>query len=106
MKRKPIPTSSGDPRFLAVLEEIATLHRRKCADYGVAGDPFQNIRASAEFGIPPHLGAILRGNDKVQRLKAFAKNGSLANESAEDSLLDLAAYSIIALVLLREEKTP
>tara|TARA_Y100000310_G_scaffold338983_1_gene430203 strand:+ start:1142 stop:1297 length:156 start_codon:yes stop_codon:yes gene_type:complete len=42
-------------------------------------------------------------NDKMSRLKTFAKKGSLSNESVEDSLRDLAVYAIIALCLYQEE---
>lgn len=96
-------SEKGDPRYLALLDEMRALHCKKCADYGTEGDPFQNIRNSKDFGIPPWLGAVLRGNDKMQRLKAFATKGNLQNESVEDSLMDLAAYALIALVLYREE---
>jgi hypothetical protein len=43
-------------------------------------------------------------NDKVTRLKTYAVKGTLANEGVEDSLLDIAAYSLIALILFRESK--
>ena len=102
--RQVVENMRGDPRYLALLEEMATLHCKKSADYGLSRDPFANIRASEEFGIPAWLGAILRGNDKMQRLKSFAVKGKLENESVEDSLLDLSAYALIALVLYREKK--
>lgn len=94
----------GDARFHALLEDLSRLHARKSQDYGTGQDPFANIRASAEFGIPPYLGAILRANDKVQRLKAFSMNGRMANEGVEDSLADLASYALIALILYRESQ--
>jgi len=92
-------TKPGDQRFHAVLEQIGDMHARKSADYGIDGDPFRNIRASEEWGIPAWLGALIRGSDKT-----FAVKGTLANEGVEDSLLDLASYAIIALVLYREEQ--
>ena len=94
----------GDPRFLALLEDIAKLHSVKQADYGVAGDPFANVRASEQFGVPAWQGTMIRANDKMQRIKAFIKNGGLKNESLEDSLQDLAVYALIALILFREGK--
>jgi hypothetical protein len=94
----------GDPRFLKILEEIAELHARKQRDYGTKGDPFANVRASEQLGIPAWLGAVLRANDKMKRIQAFAQNGNLANESLEDSLMDLATYMIIATVLYRERQ--
>jgi hypothetical protein len=93
----------GDPRFHALLKEIGDLHDQKQNDYGTDHDPFANVRASQDFGVAPWIGALVRLNDKVTRLKHFAAKGSLANESAEDSMLDVAVYSLIALVLYREQ---
>lgn len=94
----------GDPRFLAALEEVRAMHIKKSQDYGssLSGDPLANIRASTEFGIPGWVGAMVRANDKVHRIKEFSRKGTLANEGVRDSLLDLAAYSLIALVLYDE----
>lgn len=92
----------GDPRFHLLLEQMALLHARKAADYGTDADLFANIRASAEFGVEPWRGTLVRLNDKVTRLKTFAVKGTLANEGVEDTLMDLAAYSLIALILFRE----
>lgn len=103
-----IDSLGGDPRFLDLLWQMGQLHSRKQEDYGLEGgkydkaDPFANVRASGEFGVTPWVGALIRLNDKVTRLKAFARKGKLANESAEDSMLDIAVYALIALVLYRE----
>lgn len=92
--------------FAAILAESLALHSQKSKDYGTDGDPYANIRACAEFGIEPWLGAVLRANDKMTRLKQFARKGELANESAEDSLLDNCVYFVIALMLYREASQP
>jgi hypothetical protein len=97
-------SAAGDPRFHALLKQIGDLHDKKQADYGTDGDPFANVRASAEWGVPSWVGALVRLNDKVHRLKQFAKKGALANESAEDSMMDIAVYALIALVLYRERE--
>jgi len=86
------------------LQEAGWLHDRKQADYGTGTDPFANVRASEEFGIPAWLGAIVRLNDKVQRLKSFALSGTMSNESAVDSFMDIAVYALIARVLFEEEQ--
>ena len=101
-KTTPTIDGAGDPRFHAVLAEMGYLHARKGADYGRGKDVFANIRASEDFGVPPWVGAMVRANDKVQRIKSYCLNGSLANEGLEDSLIDLACYAIIALILFRE----
>lgn len=90
-------------RLHELLKSLGDLHDRKQADYGTASDPFANVRASQEFGIPPWVGALVRLNDKIVRLKQFARRGSLKNESAVDSMMDIAVYALIALVLYEEE---
>jgi len=98
-----VEPETGHPGYLALLDEMAALHRRKAADYGRGADPFANVRSSAEFGLPAWIGVMIRANDKMHRIKSLAVNGALKNESVEDSLMDLAAYALIALVLYREQ---
>lgn len=95
-------SGAGDPRFHAELQKMGELHDKKQEDYGTDGDPFANVRSSEDFGVPAWLGAIIRLNDKVTRIKSFAKKGVLANEALEDSFDDIAVYAIIAKVLYRE----
>jgi hypothetical protein len=82
---------------------MGELHDRKQEDYGRDSDPFANVRASEDFGVSPWVGAMIRANDKMRRIQRFAERGSLANEGVRDSLMDLAVYSIIALVLYDEQ---
>lgn len=91
----------GDPAYLKILREMAWLHQRKGADYGKPGDAFHNVKASAQWGVDPWVGAMIRANDKVVRLQAAARGSALQNEGIEDSLIDLACYAVIALVLFR-----
>ena len=86
-------------RFHDTLKEMGELHDRKQSDYGRKTDPFANVNGSAEWGIRPWVGAMLRANDKIKRLQKYAQSGTLANEGARDSFLDLAVYAIIGLVL-------
>ena len=96
--------NEGHPEFLKILKEIGDLHKKKGADYGVEDDIFLNIRQSMDWGVQPWVGAMVRAGDKVVRLKAAAMGSDLKNEGVEDSLIDLAAYSIIALAFCRENK--
>jgi hypothetical protein len=98
----PADAHPSSQKFYAVLAEAAKLHDKKQRDYGSDADPFANVRASEDFGIPAWLGCIIRGNDKVRRIQSFATRGELANESIEDALIDLLVYAGIALVLYRE----
>lgn len=97
----PILSSLTD-EYEGVLGEMRKLHSDKQSDYAVPQDPFSNIRQSEDFGIPGWLGAVIRANDKVSRLKTFARTGDLKCESVEDSLLDAANYFLIGLVLYRQ----
>ena len=92
----------SDP-FYRVLGEIAELHARKSKDYGTSSDPFANVRASEEFNIAAWVGAAMRANDKMTRIKSMVSKGYLANESLRDSLTDIAVYMVIATCLLDEQ---
>ena len=93
----------GSLPFLELLEELRTLHLSKSQDYGSASDPLANIRSGADFvNIEPWRGCMVRVADKVQRLRTFCRTGRLVHEGVRDTLLDLAAYSLLAIVLFDE----
>jgi hypothetical protein len=93
----------GSREFLAILEELKTLHLAKTLDYGVDEDALSNIRQSADVvNMPAWAGCILRISDKMHRLKAFFRRGKCEFDGIEDTLKDIACYSAIALVLYRE----
>lgn len=95
----------GSREFVAVLEEIRELHLRKTMDYGQDDDALSNIRSSADvINVPSWAGCILRISDKMHRLKSFFRRGRVEFDGIEDTLLDIAAYAIIALVLYRERR--
>jgi hypothetical protein len=95
------PTTSQ--RFLDLLDEMRRLHESKSADYGSETDPLANIRQGAEFvGIEPWRGCMVRIADKVQRLRTYCRTGRLVHEGVRDTLLDLSAYSLLAIVLFDE----
>jgi hypothetical protein len=95
----------GSLPFLELLEEVRQLHLSKSQDYGSESDPLANIRQGAEFvGIEPWRACLVRVADKVQRLKTYCKTGRLVHEGVRDTLLDLSAYSLLAIVLFDEGK--
>ena len=95
----------GSLPFLELLEELRTLHLSKSQDYGSESDPLANIRQGAEFvGIEAWRGCMVRVADKVQRLRTYCRTGRLVHEGVRDTLLDLAAYSLLAIVLFDEGK--
>lgn len=90
-------------RFHDIIDELKALHDKKQADYGGPDDPFANVRAALDFGTSAWVGCMIRANDKMRRIQAAAKGSELKNEGVEDSLRDLAVYSIIGLILYQEE---
>lgn len=94
----------GLPRETAeVAADALELHAKKMRDYGSAGDPYANVSSSAEWGVDPWVGASIRMADKERRLRRYAETGTLANEGAEDSLLDNCVYPLIRLALWRRQ---
>jgi hypothetical protein len=104
LKDETHPTSQA---FFDLCDSLKEMHRRKSSDYGCPSgtDPLANIRNGAKFvGIPDWKGAMVRLSDKVTRLASYNATGRLENESLDDTLLDLASYSLLALLLHREER--
>jgi hypothetical protein len=97
------PTSQA---FYDLCDRLKAMHAGKSQDYGCpsGNDPLANIRNGATFvGIEPWKGAMVRLSDKVTRLATFNATGRLGHEGVEDTLLDLASYSLLALLLYQEE---
>jgi hypothetical protein len=98
----PHPSSTA---FVALLQEMKKLHESKSADYGSEEDPLANVRSGADFvNIEPWRGCMVRIADKVQRLRTYCRTGRLVHEGVRDTLLDLSAYALLAIVLFDEGK--
>ena len=84
-------TTKAAEEFVRIALANALLMNRKQLDYGPT-----NI---SEFG---PIGAIMRMNDKMQRIKHLHKGGrrkKAQNESLMDSFRDISNYGIIAMML-------
>lgn len=92
----------GDPRFYQLLEEIADLHSRKSHDYTPADDPLANFKRSERIGIPAWKGTLVRMGDKWGRIEQLASGKEPKNESLRDTLIDMAVYSLLNVILLDE----
>ena len=98
------PTHPSSKAFYDLCDSLKEMHRRKSSDYGSETDPLANIRNGAEFvGIPAWKGAMVRLSDKVTRLATHNRTGSLQYEGVEDTLMDLASYALLALLLYRDD---
>ena len=82
--------------FDGICKDLMALHARKNKDYGNAAH-----ESYKEFGL---ISYVIRLNDKMKRLKSLTKPGveqEVKSESIEDTLMDLAAYAIMAIESLR-----
>ena len=96
---------SGHPVFYELLQKMADIHSVKNQDYG-QGNPLGNFMESQKFGINPFMGVLVRMSDKWSRVCSLVNKanmeGEVKDESIEDTLIDLANYAILALVIKRE----
>ena len=93
--------------YLKLLEDMADLHKRKSAGYvGDNPDNWSNFRMSEAFGISATDGVITRMSDKWSRLQSLwhSKLNDQVGESIEDTLMDLSAYALILICLIRESE--
>ena len=90
-------------KFKQITKDMADLYERKCSDYGDSA-----ARTFNEWGL---VSFIVRMEDKINRISSLTKKKSdprVADEKIEDTLIDLANYSIMALIELdrvKSEKT-
>lgn len=107
-----LPTKThtfGSPEYLELLDKMRDLHIRKNQGYSAAskvGDCWHNFRQCENFGIPAPDGVITRMSDKWSRLQSLwlDRANDKVDEPIEDTLMDLAAYSLILICLLKEQK--
>jgi hypothetical protein len=85
-------------QFKQIAKEISELYEKKNTAYGNSfGDTYKKL------GI---ISAVTRISDKYNRLCNLATNPNINNlgESVEDTLKDLAAYSIMTLIELQNKE--
>jgi len=84
-------------RFRAITKSMNELYEAKNKDYG---DSFS--KTMDEFGI---VSAAIRLEDKLGRFKRLMKSESkVKDESIEDTLIDLANYSVMTLLYINGKK--
>lgn len=98
----------NDP-FEAVLLGIIETNKRKRKDYASDQDVFSNFRDTSNFANfeTPWMSALFNCSQKLARISSLRENGRLddpSNEAVEDTLLDNAVYSIIALAIFNDLK--
>ena len=97
----------GDPKYLALLDEMKALHVAKNAGYtGDSPDRWANFRMAEMFGVTTLRGVLVRMSDKFIRVSNLVKNpnNEKVGERIQDTLMDLAAYALIAVCILNERE--
>ncbi len=83
-------------RHIGICEKLKETYQSKNHDYG---DSFSETYK--KLGI---ISAITRITDKVNRLQSLCtKEQLVSDESIEDTLMDLANYSIMTLIEIKEQ---
>lgn len=94
-------------RIPDIIQEMQELHSKKNAGYAGKDnpDPWANFRMAERIGLTAFQGCLTRWGDKVIRVENLVKNSEndQVGENLTDTLMDCAAYSLIAVCLLREE---
>ena len=107
-KNTPLATNPGEheqpflkePKkdFDSIAKDICDLHRKKNSDYGDAA-----YESYKEFGITSY---VIRLGDKYRRLQSLTSPGKeqqVKSESIQDTLMDLAAYAIMAIEAINKK---
>lgn len=87
-------------QFKALTSEMIATYSRKNRDYGNSFG-----RMCKEYG---HTYPIIHLDEKLARIKSILLSGDNAvkGETAMDSLLDLACYSLMTIMELQEQQEP
>lgn len=99
--------ASGHPMFYELLNRMAEIHIRKNQDYG-DGHPLGNFMGVKPLGVDPLTGVLVRMSDKWSRLCTLHKKGGVGQvkeESMVDTLIDLACYSLLAIIVMTETQS-
>jgi hypothetical protein len=95
-------------RYIALLAEMVELHRRKNAGYVGKDneDAWANFREAEEFGVSTFQGVLIRMSDKYARIRSLVRNpdNEQVGEAITDTLMDLAAYALIAICIHEENQ--
>lgn len=79
---------------------------KKNRDYTANAGPFANFDTATMYGVHRVKGALVRLNDKLQRINSFIERGVLdvEDESVEDTIIDVINYAVLIAAMIRAEK--
>lgn len=93
-------------KFKETTDLLVSIVSKKNQDYSVPDDAFANFRLCDTMGIcKTEEGIVVRMSDKFQRIvNLLHKENAVKDETINDSLLDLANYSLILYLYLQDQK--
>ena len=94
-----------EDRFTQLLHQLKKLHDKKSHDYAKNEDPLSNLRECEKMGVPAWVGVLIRMGDKISRLQQLTRKKPKVKESIRDNLMDIAVYSLLAIILYEERGT-
>lgn len=107
MSNQDLKTKAGYLAFHSeCCDKMKEITKRKNSDYtGNSTDPFANFQSVSKIGIcSTEQGFMVRMMDKLMRIRALTvdeQTAQVKDEAIEDTLLDLANYSILLAGFLR-----
>ena len=116
VKTKPIKNMKkkwyGHKKFYKILEELADLHSAKNYQYATDKDPLSNFKSAGRMveklfkpniNIPLATALVYMSKqiDGVINLVGESKTDTI--EALEDKLMDIAVYSILCIILNKDE---
>ena len=94
------------PNFKKELDKMYKIHINKNNDYAGKKDPYRNFRYCEEMGVcSVEQGLLVRITDKIARITNLLNTKQkVKDEKIEDTLLDLANYSVILKCYITQRK--
>lgn len=102
-------TQAGHPRFRELLDEAWKLHQFKARKYGSDADPLANLHGHTAMGYASYDACLIelanihtRIVNLVRAMKRGQDASAIDDEPLRNALMDNAAFSYLALILLEE----
>lgn len=100
-------------RFLEKCDQMIRTTKAKNTDYAESSDAFANFKMIEQMThgrITVADGIVVRMTDKLKRISSLLAREAAVSEKIEDTVLDMAVYSLILLIWLEHkidvEKSP
>lgn len=95
---------NGHPEYKKILDEMWDLHCRKARSYGSNEDSLANLRSGERFGVPAWKRCLVESESAFYRTVNYCNGRNPSAENLENALMDAAAFSMLAMLFIREER--